>query len=137
MHFVGQVILFIFVCFYSSLHADQPEPTITLEQLIEATPEIKSYTPQLAAHTKLAGKKFTIGAQTYEWHYFAFADPSKNLPSKINFADYVSNHSLHSMKSLSFQPVDGVIFDCFDASRAQTDDMVYFNIVLRRVEDGQ
>lgn len=138
MKFLIRIAFFIaFVCFYHSVHASQSEPVITLEQIMEAVPEIKNCTPQLTANTTLAGKKFTIEGQTYEWHYFAFADPAKNLPTKITFADYVSNHSLHSMKSLAFHPVEGLIFDCFDAARAQTDDQAYFNIVLRRVEDGQ
>lgn len=136
MKFLSQIVFLVaYICFPSFSHATHSDPAITLEQLMEATPEIRDYTPQLSARTKLAGKKITIGKQSYEWHYFAFADPSKNLPTKITFADFVSNHSLHSMKSLAFHPVDGLTFDCFDASRAKIDDHAYFNIVLRRVED--
>lgn len=136
MKFLSQVILFlVYVGLNVSIYASQSRPVLTLGQLMEAIPEIRDCTPQVTAHNKLVGKKFTINGQTYEWHYFAFADPNKDLPSKITFTDYVSNHSLHSMKSFTFQPVEGLVFDCFDATHAQTGDQAYFNIVIRRVED--
>lgn len=110
-------------------------PSFTLGQLMEAVPEIKESHPNLSIDKKFVGTKFNINGQTYEWHYFHFSDPAKKLPQKLTFADYVSNHDLSKMRSLAFHPVEGLTFDCFDASRAAVDDEAYFNIVIRRIED--
>lgn len=111
------------------------QAAFTLGQLMEATPEIGKALPQLAAVSSLSGKKVTIAGQIYEWHYFYFSDPEKNLSGKISFADYVSNNSLHSMKSLEFQPIKGLAFAYFNASHADTDNEAYFNILLLRIEE--
>lgn len=117
--------------------ANLSDAPLTLGQLMEAVPEIKTATPQLIPAPNLIGKKFTIAGQTYEWHYFLFTGSKKDLPKKITFADYISNHSLHKLKSLAFHPIDGFTLECFDTSRTHTGDEAYFNIVLRRVDDGE
>lgn len=110
------------------------ELSFTLGQLMETIPDLKTYHPQLFIDKKLIGKQFTIAEQSYELHYFHFSDPAKKLPSKITFADYVSQHDLDSMQSAEFRAADGLIFDGFDASPANVDDDAYFNIVIRRME---
>lgn len=115
--------------------ADTSEFSFTLGQLMEIIPELKTYRPQLSVDKKLVGKHFTIAGQPYELHYFHFSDPMQKLPSKITFADYVSQHDLATMRSADFRAADGLTFDGFDASRANVEDEAYFNIVIRRIEE--
>lgn len=110
------------------------ELSLTLGQLMKTIPDLQTYHPQLSVDKGLIGKQFTIAGQPYELHYFHFSDPTKKLPSKITFADYVSQHDLALMKSAEFRATDGLIFDGFDTSRANVDDDAYFNIVIRRIE---
>lgn len=129
------VIGFMYLPIHTSV--DASEPSFTLGQLMEIVPELKTYHPQLSIDKKLVGKHFTIAGQSYELHYFHFSDPMQKLPSKITFADYVSQHDLATMRSADFHAAEGLTFDGFDASRANVEDEAYFNIVIRRIEEKQ
>lgn len=124
----------IFYSFFFCFSALKGE-AFTLEQLLEASPEIKGYTPSSSCSKTLPATLITINGKRYEWHYFHFSNPNHNLPSTITFAGFLLNNDLLKMKSLPFQPVDGLVFECFDASRAGINEGVYFNIVLRSLDE--
>jgi hypothetical protein len=128
------IITVCLICLPAIGIVNASESFFTLGQLMETIPDLKTYHPQVSLDKKLIGKQFTIAGQPDELQYFHFSDPTKKLPSKITFADYVSQHDLDSMRSAEFRAAEGLIFDGFDASRANVEDDAYFNIVIRRME---
>lgn len=133
------ILFFILISFHTSLFAGRTfvEGNLTLQQLMEAYPQIKKFYPQNSVQTEIGGKKLEINGQAYEWRYFSYSDPLHKLSKPLSFDDYVAQNKIQDLKSMISSPVEGLEFESFDFSRANIKDGIYFSMALRKIPNDK